>query len=176
MKFAKSFLMGTGAVVMAALALTLVVPKAAHAVAVAAVEVVNTVARPVVSQDVSKSASQIVELFGGAWVGVVNPLTASSPTGENLGPYTVPAGQMLVITDIECMPTSITTSYSTLGIVQSGISRDAWQVSNAKPTTQLVFPSGIVIASGQQLQTTVFSGQGNPVQQSVVVRGYLTTN
>jgi hypothetical protein len=52
MKFAKSFLMGTGAVVMAGLVLMLVAPKAAHAIAATAVQVENTRSSPVPNQDV----------------------------------------------------------------------------------------------------------------------------
>lgn len=52
MKFAKSFLMGTGAVVLAGLVLTLVAPKAAHAIAATLVQVTNTSSNPVINQDV----------------------------------------------------------------------------------------------------------------------------
>lgn len=47
MKFAKSILTGTGAVVLAGLILTLLAPKAVHAVVATAVSVVNTSATPV---------------------------------------------------------------------------------------------------------------------------------
>jgi hypothetical protein len=47
MKFAKSILMGTGAVVLAGLILTLLAPKAAHAIVATAVSVVNTSSNPV---------------------------------------------------------------------------------------------------------------------------------
>jgi hypothetical protein len=46
MKFAKSILLGTGAVVLAGLILTLLAPKAAHAIVATAVSVVNTTANP----------------------------------------------------------------------------------------------------------------------------------
>src|SRR5580704_6162253 len=52
MKFAKSFLLGTGAAVLAGFVLTLVAPRAAHAVAAALVQVVNTRSNPVPNQDV----------------------------------------------------------------------------------------------------------------------------
>ncbi|MGA3188679.1 MAG: hypothetical protein ABSF22_16360 [Bryobacteraceae bacterium] len=52
MKFAKSILTGTGAVVLAGLILALLAPKAAHAIAATAVQVENTVASPVVSQSI----------------------------------------------------------------------------------------------------------------------------
>jgi hypothetical protein len=47
MKFAKSILMGTGGVVLAGLILTLLAPKAAHAIVATAVSVVNTSSNPV---------------------------------------------------------------------------------------------------------------------------------
>jgi hypothetical protein len=51
MKFAKSFLTGSGALVLAGLILTLLVPRAAHAIA-AMVQVVNTSADPVPTQSI----------------------------------------------------------------------------------------------------------------------------
>jgi hypothetical protein len=52
MKFAKSILTGAGAVVLAGLILALLAPKAAHAIVATAVQVENTVASPVVSQNI----------------------------------------------------------------------------------------------------------------------------
>jgi len=56
MRFAKSFLMGTGSVVLAGLLLTLLAPKAAHAVAATLVQVENTRSTPVPNQDVDIAA------------------------------------------------------------------------------------------------------------------------
>jgi hypothetical protein len=56
MKFVKSFLMGTGAVVLAGLVLMLAAPKAAHAIAAALVQVTNTRSNPVPTQDVDIAA------------------------------------------------------------------------------------------------------------------------
>jgi len=47
MKFTKSILMGTGSVVLAGLILTLLMPKAANAIAATAVQVMNTSTNPV---------------------------------------------------------------------------------------------------------------------------------
>jgi hypothetical protein len=55
MKFAKSILVGTGAVVLAGLILTMLVPKAARAVAATAVQVMNTSANPVPGQNVDEA-------------------------------------------------------------------------------------------------------------------------
>jgi hypothetical protein len=56
MKYAKSILMGTGSVVLAGLILTLVAPKAVHAVVATAVQVMNTSATPVPNRDVDEPA------------------------------------------------------------------------------------------------------------------------
>jgi hypothetical protein len=62
MKFVKSILMGTGGVVLAGLILALLIPKAAHAIAATAVQVVNTSAAPAITADTTMQASQIVNL------------------------------------------------------------------------------------------------------------------
>jgi hypothetical protein len=56
MKFAKSILTGTGAVVLAGMILTLLAPRAAHAVAATAVQVVNSSSSPVPNLDVERNA------------------------------------------------------------------------------------------------------------------------
>jgi hypothetical protein len=84
MKFLKSFLIGTGAVVLAGLVLTLVAPKAAHAIVATAVQVENTYASPVPTQAVlpGKPFSQTCLVFSG--------------TGCQLSPA-VPAGWLMVL-------------------------------------------------------------------------------
>lgn len=56
MKNVKSILVGTGSFVLAGLILTLVAPRAAHAVVATAVQVMNTRATPVPNQDVDQPA------------------------------------------------------------------------------------------------------------------------
>ena len=56
MKYAKSILMGIGSVVLAGLIMTLLVPKAVHAVVATAVQVMNTSATPVPNKDVDEPA------------------------------------------------------------------------------------------------------------------------
>jgi len=52
MKFTKSILTGTGAVVLAGLILALLAPRAARAIAATAVQVMNTTATPVPTQGI----------------------------------------------------------------------------------------------------------------------------
>ena len=57
MKFAKSILTATGAVILAGLILALLVPKAAHAITATLVQVVNTNSNPVPTQGVMPGAA-----------------------------------------------------------------------------------------------------------------------
>src|ERR1700727_1530632 len=89
MKFLKSFLMGTGGVVLAGLVLALLAPKAVHAVVATAVQVVNTSANPAITEDTSRQASQVVTI----WCQVTNvpnclqilPNGHEGPAGPNGG-------------------------------------------------------------------------------------------
>lgn len=63
MKHLQRFLMGTGGMALAALVLTLAVPKAAHAIVAALVQVVNTNANPVINSRMD-DPGRIPYLFG----------------------------------------------------------------------------------------------------------------
>jgi len=81
----------------AAALLMVSLPKAAHAVAAALVEITNTAANPAVTQDVSKRAGEIVELICDQQFYQTQycyPLVGESP-------YVVPAGKSLVITTVD---------------------------------------------------------------------------
>ena len=64
MKFAKSFLTGTGALVLAGLVLSLLAPKAAHAIAATMVLVENTATSPVPNLDTERNARVPYESAG----------------------------------------------------------------------------------------------------------------
>jgi hypothetical protein len=89
MKFAKSILTGTGAVVLAGLILALLAPKAAHALAATAVQVMNTTSTPVPNQDVDAAGrSPFAQLC-----------SAASSSSCTLSPA-VPAGREFVVETI----------------------------------------------------------------------------
>jgi hypothetical protein len=184
MRFAnalKSILMGTGSVLGGAavlvVVLTLAVPRAAHAVVAALVEVVNTTANPAVTQDTSKAASQIVHLttLGKAAVApaVMTPLHQYI-TGGTFGPaYVVPAGQNFVITSIEASAQTASGNYLNLYDNTTLGQREFWYFPNAG-TSQLVFPSGLVFPAGTPVY--VYIGGVNTTQMFVDLHGYLTAN
>jgi len=92
-RFRKSFL-SLGLLACAAALLMVSLPKAAHAVAAALVEITNTAANPAVTQDVSKRASEIVNLYCSDIVCV--PVESIGGTQ-----YVVPAGKSLVVTAVD---------------------------------------------------------------------------
>ena len=102
------------AAALAAVALLLAAPRAAHAIAAALVQVTNTAASPAIAQDVAKLASQNVLLISNpsSSSGYPNPnpiLTSGNgvlhqmfPNGTySASPFVVPAGQNLVVTTVD---------------------------------------------------------------------------
>jgi len=148
-------------------------PRTAHALVATLVQVTNTTANPVPTQDVNRSASQIVALFCGTSGQQCEQILVSS-AGVTYIPFSVPADQNLVITNIEinCNGTG-GTAYFNLGVVTSGSPTfiDEWTVPNAALATAEfnlgpghVIPSGFAVLARSNNVTNVF------------VRGYLTTN
>src|SRR5580698_2265497 len=107
MRFTKSFI-SIGSVAVMAGVLTLAVPRAAHAVTAALVQVTNTLANPAIVQTTDKAAAQLVQLTGlnGEYAQADGPtllLGQFNPSSDTTAstPYIVPAGQNLVVTDID---------------------------------------------------------------------------
>jgi len=153
-----------GAAVGAAILLTLTVPRAAHAVAAALVQVANTAVAPAITQDVSKLATQNVELTCSLACDQVNNDGA-------LASFTVPANQRLVVTTVQLDVTgggSTGLSQTNQGQVTSN--RIEWLLF-AAGTYEYQYPSGIVFASG----TTNIAISGTVVANAYLF-GYLTSN
>lgn len=111
MKFAKSLLMGSGAVVLAALILTLLVPRAAHAIAATLVQVVNTSADPVPTQGIMPGAAFSQQCSG---VGQSScTLSPPVPAGYQFhSTFQAFSGQLGGVS-----PISVQWNYTTAGIV-----------------------------------------------------------
>jgi hypothetical protein len=173
MKLAQRILMGSGALALTILALALATPRAAHAIAATLVQVVNSAANPVISQDVSKLASQNVSLTGDTQVNQdTSPLfTVAADGSVSTSPYTVPAGQTLIITSADLNPNIGVSSYSSvgLGLPANSSAFGFWEVAPGI-STQFVYTAGIAIASG----TTPQFLSANPLV--LRLHGYLTAN
>jgi len=75
--------MGTGAVVLAGLVLTLVAPRAAHAIAATAVLVENTRSSPVPNQDVDIAARHVYTMACETFSGTAQCVTGSAVPANN---------------------------------------------------------------------------------------------
>lgn len=171
MKSAKRLLMVAGAVALAGLFSVMLAPKAVHAVVATLVEVSNTPANPVPTSDVYRSAAQSVSLYCSTIIGT--GCISLPPTGGSGTPYTVPAGQTLMVTDVEITtPTGGGVSAYYLQGVGCGpyCGSQGWALPNDGNTHQFVFPSGIPFPAGSELNQLGDTGY------STFVRGYLTSN
>ena len=107
MKFTKSILTGTGAVVLAGLILSLAVPRAARAVAAALVQVTNTTSNPVPNKDVDQQGRNLYQYYSNC-TGSQGTCTITFPT--------VPAGMRLVIQHVSAI--TQLPSATTMNVVQ----------------------------------------------------------
>jgi hypothetical protein len=173
MKPTKRFLWGAGSAAVAVLALTLVVPRAAHAIVATLVNVVNTAAAPAVTQDVSKLASQNVLLWNAS--GDIVPHSAAALYQISNGvtapsAFVVPAGQSFVVTTVDFTPASSAAIYVGIGAEELVL-----QQSGTTATVQYQFPSGIVFPAGSTVGISDY-GLSPAAIVYVYVHGYLTSN
>jgi hypothetical protein len=141
--------------------LTFTAPRAAHALVVALVQVTNTAATPAITQDVSKLASQNVQLV------CVQNFSCSQilPDGSSGGFYVVPSGHQLVITTVQI---NTTDGISPQLSGQGSATRGSWTL-NAAGSFQFQYPSGIVFSSGSTLLVV-------PQSDRTYLTGYIVSN
>jgi hypothetical protein len=135
-----------GALVLAAGVVTLAVPRTAHALAAALVEIANTPASPANTQDISKQANQMVQLVcpAAASDGIAN---CSDVSG---GPqYIVKDGQSLVINTVEFIPQSAAEYQVEFLDLAHDNPLHPWGFAGPN-NVQFQYPSGIVLPAGTQ--------------------------
>lgn len=165
------FSFGAGAVALGGL--TAAAPRAAHAIAATLVQVTNTAANPVITQSVNTQASQLVELvtpFGADIFPSSIPVKLQLISASGSSPYTIPAGQHLVITQMDI---TLLNGKAALGLY-AGDLQAAYASVTAIGTQQFHYPTGIPVASGQQVSVVYYTGVTGDV--SLNVYGYLTAN
>jgi hypothetical protein len=165
-----------GALVLAAGALTLAVPRAVHAVAAALVQVTNTVT----TQDTFKQASQLVHLnvkLSSDFPTQFNLVTATGPIAN----YSVPTAASLVINTIDITPAIDSAGASFAVHLAGGVNLMNLEIPSQPSlaqlgTVQFSYPSGIVFAPGSvpSIQVEPNTGSGNDA--FVDLFGYLTNN
>lgn len=152
MKLTKSIFMGTGAVVLAGSILTLVAPKAAHAIVATAVQVVNTTASPVPNKDVDQPARHAFTQY------------CSGSDGCTMTPP-VPAGNVFVV-----QTENIQFSFSggnPVNIALYGVTTNSFNTSIALPAVAVANDAGGFLADSNR---TFYQDAGStPLCQGVVV-------
>jgi hypothetical protein len=181
MKIAKRTLTAFGALTLAAVLLSLIVPHAAQAVVATLVQVVNTAAAPAVTQDVSKLASQNMSFTSSLGLGFLTENLHVRGKDGVFGPaYTVPPGQTLMITSVDFFANSAFNFTPAVTLNDSAnISNSQYAVWGAPPSSgvssQFTYPAGIAIQSGITPSLSIaqpgFSGS-----LIVNLHGYLTSN
>jgi hypothetical protein len=164
-----------------ALALGVVIlasPRAAHAIVATLVQVTNTTANPAITQSVPSQASQLVSLYASAGlgneIGVTNYLAFVVEAAVSQGAYSVPAGQSLVITDIDTIPSCGGAFQLALApSLGGGIGQTVANLYMQGPVTpHLEYRSGIVFPPGSVPAMQLYGCQ----QTGIYLHGYLTSN
>jgi len=178
-RFAKRFLMVAGAGALAGILAIAIAPKTAHGLVAALVQVSNTTANPVPTEDIRGSASQILELACPTNDGGQEFCVQDDPITPSSSPFTVPAGQNFVITQIEALCSgggsgilSLSYSISKVGDVINATSR-VYELPCNATTVEFNLQPGLVLPSSQA--PTLFS-RSKATDQPTYVRGYLTAN
>jgi hypothetical protein len=171
MKFTRSMLMGTGGL-LAGLTLTLLAPKAAHAVVATLVEVANTTSSPVNNLDTERNARIPYQSTAYATCGAGISNCFFSPTS-------VPAGYRLVVQDVGAYLALNPGSTPPVGVLVDPGSFSIGLGGGAVGPTL----SGIAYSSFNQAVTAYFNAGDQPrvvvyasftsITQVVVVTGYL---
>lgn len=158
MKFAKSILMGTGSLVLAGLLLTLLVPKAAHAIAATLVQVANTSANPIPNRDQDNPAQQPFQ-----WL--TQPAARNGQTRAETD-FTVPIGKRLVL---EYISAEIPEGSGNVTVETTvGGNLAAWYFIQGS-STRGFFPTRIYADPGTSVQVIV---QGSNTQADVELSGH----
>jgi hypothetical protein len=161
-----------GAVALLAGVITLAVPRAAHAVAAALVQVTNTVS----TQDTYRQANQLFHLTG--------DVSSDTPVALSLViPTTLPTASSLVITAIDIAPQGGSANGYTVIVFGPGNGM-SWSLPAQPNSAQLStvhfsYPSGIVMAPGAapSLQVESSTGGGSfGTSVKVDLFGYFTNN
>jgi hypothetical protein len=158
----KSAALAVAGTIVAAGLITLMTPKAVHAVAAALVQVTNTASNPVVTQSIGQQAAQSIDLDcvpsdspgNGSCYVVTNGFRGSTP-------YVVPANQSLVITAVDVY-TFVADNEAVNGepacnagredaVSTSGGSPLVWEIVNNTSPTHFTYPSGVVFGPSSPL-------------------------
>lgn len=178
MRFAKRFLMAAGAGALAGILAIAIAPQAAHGLVAALVQVSNTTANPVPTQDVRGSAAQILELSCSTNEGGPVQCVQANPSIPSPTPFVVPAGQNFVITQIEAACSGGVTEGLTVlyEIPKAGgvlAANHGYEFPCNSTTVEFSLQPGLVVSS---TGNPITASAAKPTDTDTYIRGYLTTN
>jgi hypothetical protein len=173
-----------GGIAVLALLFTLAVPRTAHAILGALVQVTNTAANPAITQDTSKQAAQIVNLVCPLNSGIADCFHIDGHGVVSASQFVVPSNLHLIITSLvldspaQALPVNcqVTLFDKTVGKFNSQFQDLGF--SNLSNSLTIPFTPGIVIDGNAQ---PALSGGCNATsaffnQPSYYLHGYLTAN
>jgi hypothetical protein len=175
----------TGLLAIAGLAVAagMLTPQRLNSQYASPVRVMNSTATPAIAQDVSKLASQNIQLVSQGLTPHQNvQMTQMFPNGTLNGfPFVVPSGQNFVLTAIDITPVSapggildVELFNNTLPAPPVPPGRLQVFAPNASVTTQYHYPNGIVFPPGSLVD--VLNSGTSAGDCFVVAYGYLTAN
>jgi hypothetical protein len=143
-------------------------PRTAHGLVAALVQVSNSPAAPAITQDVSRLASQNVQLL---CVGTSN-CSQILPDGSSPTPtYIVPPGSSLVITTVQINTAGSGSAQMDQANSSGEPTRATWTFA-AGGSFQFQYPSGIVLSSGSDVSV---NGVTPPFEEAIL-SGYLVNS
>jgi hypothetical protein len=166
-RIGKMLVLILGAALVAAVG-TMFNPRTAHALVAALVQVSNTAAAPAITLDVSRLASQNVQLV---CVGIQNCSQILPDGSLPVQIYIVPAGSSLVITTVQINTAGSGSAQLNQASSSGESTRASWTFA-AGGSFQYQYPSGIVISSGSDL----FINSVTPPFGEAFLTGYLVSN
>jgi hypothetical protein len=179
MNFAKRILMIAGAGALAGILAIAIAPKTAHALVATLVQVSNTIANPVPTEDIRGTASQILELSCPTDQENNSLCVQDDPNNPSGSSFTVPVGQHFVVTQIEasCSGGGVETLFVFLPIFASGGSSTSvghgYEFPCNSTTVQFSLQPGLVFTiTGVPMNVLANKLTDLPTN----VRGYLTAN
>jgi hypothetical protein len=177
MNFAKRILMVAGAGALAGILAIAIAPKTAHGLVAALVQVSNTTANPVPTEDIRGSASQILDLACPTDQGEV-PCVQDDPSNPSGSSFTVPAGQHFVITQIQAVCSGGGTELLSVGFPNSVMGptvflNHSYEFPCNSTTVEFNLQPGLVVTI---TSAPVDAGASKNTDLPTYVRGYLTAN
>jgi hypothetical protein len=159
----------SASIVLAAGALTLAVPRAAHAVAALLVQVTNTSANPAVVQSTTTQASQLVVLLASN--------VKTSPVQFEVEGFTglrstlvIPAGQSLIVTDVDLYSADCSAT------THVNIGNFAWATPTGTNSAHYQYRSGFVVQDPTVLTASTPVVPCPSGELEVYLHGYMTSN